>query len=106
MVTASKASGHGIATVTDSGKVLEVWYPEPKLAPLSGEPSAQLKALAGNDETRGVKRELVSIEIDLTKAPADAIDAYLRLHLLSHRLVKPHGQSRWNLWIAIKCGLD
>ena len=93
MVTASKASGHGIATVTDSGKVLEVWYPEPKLAPLSGEPSAQLKALAGNDETRGVKRELVSIEIDLTKAPADAIDAYLRLHLLSHRLVKPHGQS-------------
>ena len=91
--SASIASGHGIATVTDSGKVLEVWYPEPKLAPLSGEPSAQLKALAGNDETRGVKRELVSIEIDLTKAPADAIDAYLRLHLLSHRLVKPHGQS-------------
>ena len=91
--SASIASGHGIATVTYSGKVLEVWYPEPKLAPLSGEPSAQLKALAGNDETRGVKRELVSIEIDLTKAPADAIDAYLRLHLLSHRLVKPHGQS-------------
>ena len=27
------------------------------------------------------------------KAPADAKDAYLRLHLLSHRLVKPHGQS-------------
>ena len=91
--SASIASGHGIATVTESGKVLEVWYPEPKLAPLSGEPSAQLKALVGNDETRGVKRELVSIEIDLTKAPADAIDAYLRLHLLSHRLVKPHGQS-------------
>ena len=26
-------------------------------------------------------------------SPADAKDAYLRLHLLSHRLVKPHGQS-------------
>ena len=88
----SPAAAVGLASFAGD-TLLEVWYPEPKLAPLSGEPSAQLKALAGNDETRGVKRELVSIEIDLTKAPADAIDAYLRLHLLSHRLVKPHGQS-------------
>jgi 2,3,4,5-tetrahydropyridine-2-carboxylate N-succinyltransferase len=48
--------------------------------------------MVGSDDVRGVTRELVSIEIDLTVAPADAIDAYLRLHLLSHRLVKPHGQ--------------
>jgi 2,3,4,5-tetrahydropyridine-2-carboxylate N-succinyltransferase len=95
--SASIASGHGIATVTDTGsgsaKVLDVWYPEPKLGAISGEPSAELKALVGIDENRGIKRELVSIEIELAKAPADAKDAYLRLHLLSHRLVKPHGQS-------------
>ena len=30
-------------------------------------------------------------EIDLDAAPADPADAYLRLHLLSHRLVRPHG---------------
>ena len=91
--SASIASGHGLATVTDSGKVLDVWYPEPKLGTLSGEPSSELKALVGKDETRGVRRDLVSVEIDLSKSPADAKDAYLRLHLLSHRLVKPHGQS-------------
>lgn len=89
----SIASGHGIATITSSGTTLDVWYPNPTLAPLSGEPSAELKALAGVDEIRGVKREVVSVQIDTDVAPADAKDAYLRLHLLSHRLVKPHGQS-------------
>jgi len=51
----------------------------------------ELSALVGKDEARGVTRELVALEIDITVAPADAKDAYLRLHLLSHRLVKPHG---------------
>ena len=87
------ASGHGIATITTSGVVLDVWYSNPALAPLSGEPSSDLTALAGVDELRGVKREVVSVQIDTDVAPADAKDAYLRLHLLSHRLVKPHGQS-------------
>lgn len=89
----SIASGHGIATITSSGTTLDVWFPNPTLAPLSGEPSAELKALAGVDEIRGVKREVVSVQIDTEVAPTDAKDAYLRLHLLSHRLVKPHGQS-------------
>ena len=87
------ASGHGIATISSGGAVLDVWYPNPMLAPLSGQPSAELAALAGIDEIRGVKRELISIQIDTEAAPANAQDAYLRLHLLSHRLVKPHGQS-------------
>ena len=89
----SIASGHGIATITASGVVLEVWYPNPALAPLSGAAPAELNALAGADDLRGVKREVVSIQIDTEAAPTDAKDAYLRLHLLSHRLVKPHGQS-------------
>jgi 2,3,4,5-tetrahydropyridine-2-carboxylate N-succinyltransferase len=50
-----------------------------------------LSALAGVDEIRGVKREVVSLEIDLDKAPESVSDAYLRLHLLSHRVIKPHG---------------
>jgi len=61
------------------------------LSQLSPTVPAELSALVGTDVARGVSREVVSIEIDTTKAPANAADAYLRLHLLSHRLVKPHG---------------
>ena len=89
----SIASGHGIATITASGVVLDVWYPNPALAPLNGSASAELIALAGTDDIRGIKREMVSIQIDTEVAPADAKDAYLRLHLLSHRLIRPHGLS-------------
>ena len=84
------ASGHGIATIS-KGTTLDVWFPAPALSPLSGSAPAELTALVGSDDARGVTREVVSIEIDITKAPANAADAYLRLHLLSHRLVKPHG---------------
>ena len=88
----SLAHGHGIATIAGSS-ILDVWFPAPSLGPLAGAPDASITSLVGSDETRGVTREVVSLEIDLTKAPQDAKDAYLRLHLLSHRLVKPHGQS-------------
>ena len=84
------ASGHGIATISN-GTTLDVWFPSPALAPLAAAAPAELAALVGPDQARGVTRELVGIEIDITKAPANAADAYLRLHLLSHRLVKPHG---------------
>jgi 2,3,4,5-tetrahydropyridine-2-carboxylate N-succinyltransferase len=88
----SLAHGHGIATIAGS-TILDVWFPAPSLGPLAGVPDASITSLVGSDELRGVTREIVSLEIDLTKAPHNAIDAYLRLHLLSHRLVKPHGQS-------------
>ena len=88
----SLAHGHGIATLAGS-TVLDVWFPNPALGALTGTPDATLTSMVGSDEARGVTRELISIEIDLTVAPQDAKDAYLRLHLLSHRLVKPHGQS-------------
>ena len=84
------ASGHGIATISN-GTTLDVWFPSPSLSALSGSAPAELQALAGPDNARAVTREIISIEIDITKAPVDAADAYLRLHLLSHRLVKPHG---------------
>lgn len=85
------ASGHGIATVSLSGAVLDTWFPEPVMGKLSSPVLPFLSSLAGVDEIRGVKREVVSIEIDLDKAPESVSDAYLRLHLLSHRVIKPHG---------------
>ena len=86
------AHGHGIATLSGT-TVLDVWFPNPALGSLSGTPDSALVALATPDADRGITREVISIEIDLTSAPVDSKDAYLRLHLLSHRLVKPHGQS-------------
>ena len=84
------ASGHGIATISN-GTTLDVWFPSPSLSALSGAAPAELTGLAGADAARAVTREVISLEIDTTKAPTNAADAYLRLHLLSHRLVKPHG---------------
>lgn len=98
-MTARNAWGYGLATVVEeSGVVLDTWYPAPELtaapagATLAGAP-AELAALAGTDERRGVRTEVVLTSIDLDAPPADAPDAYLRLHLLSHRLVLPHGQN-------------
>ena len=82
------ASAHGLATVdVDSGRVLDVFYPRPTLG---AEPEAvTLRGAA--DEQRGVREEPVETVIeDLGAPPADVPDAYLRLHLLSHRLVRPH----------------
>lgn len=91
------ASGYGIATVVNGGEkdgtVLDTWYPAPVLGALAANAPSELAALATLDQARGVRREVVGIEIDLSAAPASVSDAYLRLHLLSHRLVKPHGQS-------------
>jgi 2,3,4,5-tetrahydropyridine-2-carboxylate N-succinyltransferase len=88
----SLAHGHGIATVVGT-TVLDVWFPAPSLGAMTGSPDSTLTPLIGADEVRGVTREIVSIEINLLEPPKDAKDAYLRLHLLSHRLVQPHGQS-------------
>ena len=85
------ASGHGLATISLSGAVLDAWFPEPVLGNLSTPVLPFLSALAGVDEIRGVKREVISLEINLDQAPASVSDAYLRLHLLSHRVIKPHG---------------
>lgn len=84
------ASGHGIATISN-GVTLDVWFPSPTLTQLSETFPEELITLVGEDQPRGVSREIVSVEIDITKTPENAADAYLRLHLLSHRLVKPHG---------------
>ncbi len=95
------AHGFGLATVTDSGTVLDVWFPSPALGFAVGslgdapEADPQLSALAelGNDPDRGVGQKVVFAQIDLDQAPADTADAYLRLHLLSHRLAEPNSMN-------------
>jgi 2,3,4,5-tetrahydropyridine-2-carboxylate N-succinyltransferase len=86
------AWGYGLAT-TAAGRTLDTWYPNPQLGE-RGSASAphELSALTGAQEAgreRGVHLDVVVAEIDLDVAPATTEDAYLRLHLLSHRLVKP-----------------
>jgi 2,3,4,5-tetrahydropyridine-2-carboxylate N-succinyltransferase len=92
-IAATRAWGFGLATVTESGTVLDVWYPAPQLgeAPADVKAPAELIAAEGNDELRQVRRTVVKTEITLDQPPAGTEDAYLRLHLLSHRLVRPHG---------------
>ena len=86
------AWGYGLATITAEGQVLDTWFPSPVLGPRPEEAAAPegLDALAGPDERRRVRTEIRRAEIDLDAPPADASDAYLRLHLLSHRLAQPN----------------
>ena len=89
------AHAYGVATLTDDGHVLDVWYPKPALgAPDRSHEPDELTALSGHDNVRRVRRAVVRTVIDdLQEPPTDAYDAYLRLHLLSHRLARPHGQN-------------
>ena len=93
--SATHAWGFGLATVAEDGSTLDTWYPSPLLgeAPADAGAPAYLTALAGKDEARKVHTEVVLRSIELAAAPSDASDVYLRLHLLSHRLVAPHGLS-------------
>lgn len=84
------AHGWGLATVHESGLVLDTWFPSPALGESSGAKApAELAALAGSDPVRAVRTEVQLVEIDLDAAPTSVPDAYLRLHLLSHRLCAP-----------------
>ncbi|TPV52079.1 2,3,4,5-tetrahydropyridine-2,6-dicarboxylate N-succinyltransferase [Pseudarthrobacter phenanthrenivorans] len=93
------AYGFGVATVsTGDATVLDVWFPAPAL----GVAAANLRSVEdadesltriaenGADEDRGIDQKVVFVQINLDEAPADTADAYLRLHLLSHRLAKPN----------------
>ncbi|MGB6182432.1 MAG: 2,3,4,5-tetrahydropyridine-2,6-dicarboxylate N-succinyltransferase [Rhodococcus sp. (in: high G+C Gram-positive bacteria)] len=95
------ASAVGIAHITTSGTVLDTWFPTPELGEFGeggtvrlaeSEVPRELAPLVGRDEDRGLDVVAVRTTIaSLDDAPTDAHDVYLRLHLLSHRLVQPHG---------------
>lgn len=92
----SPAWGAGLATVTEDDQVLDVWYPLWSLG--LGQASsgglaadAGLVAMVGPRALAGMHTEVVETWISsLADPPKDVSDAYLRLHLLSHRLIRPH----------------
>ncbi|MFD5523581.1 2,3,4,5-tetrahydropyridine-2,6-dicarboxylate N-succinyltransferase [Streptomyces virginiae] len=110
-MTATRTTGAvaaGLATITADGTVLDTWFPAPELVAEPGPAGTErltaeqavesLGAAAArairSDAVRGVEVVAVRTVIaSLEDKPLDAHDAYLRLHLLSHRLVKPHGQN-------------
>ena len=89
--TPTNAWGHALVTLDESGVVLDAWFPGPALGPTPGdEAPAALTALEGADDVRRVTRAVRLVEIaDLQAAPSSTDDAWLRLHLLSHRLAAP-----------------
>lgn len=106
------AWGHGLATLAGTtaatpdrapAQVLDVWFPAPALGPRPADSPvpAALAAATRVDQARGVRTEVVTVEIDLDAPPAGTADAYLRLHLLSHRLVAPHGLDVTGIFAAL-----
>jgi 2,3,4,5-tetrahydropyridine-2,6-dicarboxylate N-succinyltransferase len=74
----------GLASVAGE-QVLDVWFPDPT------DTDTDLSGLAMVDEARGVETRVVTTQIpDLSEPPSSPADAYLRLHLLSHRIYRPH----------------
>ncbi|MFC5922148.1 2,3,4,5-tetrahydropyridine-2,6-dicarboxylate N-succinyltransferase [Micromonospora vulcania] len=100
MTSADSAWGIGLATVTADEQVLDTWYPTGKLGlgelPLvAGENKADVLDLPpgalGDRSLPGLRTVQVVTVIGALDDPIkDAPDAYLRLHLLSHRLVRPN----------------
>lgn len=86
------AWGFGLTTYASDDSVLDTWFPTPALGakPEDAVASAELVALEGSDKVRAVELQVGLVEIaDLDSPPASTADAWLRLHLLSHRLVAP-----------------
>ena len=86
----SLAYGYGVATIATDGTVLDTYFSKLGLGKLTDNAAPNLTKLVTEDVIRGIKTELVEREIELSKPPIDAVDVYLRLHLLSHRIIRPH----------------
>ena len=89
----SFAYGYGVATIASDGTVLDTYFSKLGLGKLSENSAPDLSRLLKDDPIRATKSQIVQCETELSKAPVDAVDVYLRLHLLSHRVIKPHGAS-------------
>ena len=92
MSKANSAYGYGISTIAKDGSTLDTFFHQLGLGAAEAS-RVDLASLEGADNEREITRKLVKTEIELDKPPTSVADAYLRLHLLSHRLVKPHGLS-------------
>ena len=121
----------GAGTKNSRGEWLEVFYPTPVINPepalaklLTGlfgdntdiEPTSdQLTSLqtaleengysdlaASVSTLKGGKRPLVVTLLKQDSPPTSVPESYLKLHLLSHRLVKPHGTDLTGIFGALK----
>ena len=86
--TPTSAWGVGLATIAADGTTLDTFFRHlglgnavPTATPIETQPTT--------DERRGVAIVPTSLVIDTQAAPTSATDVFLRLHLLSHRLVEP-----------------
>ena len=86
--TPTNAWGIGLATIAADGTTLDTFFRHLGLgnAVPTGTPT---ETQSTTDERRGVAIVPASLVIDTQAAPTSATDVYLRLHLLSHRLVEP-----------------
>lgn len=85
------ATAWGLATVHKTGAVLDAWYPRPQLGErVTDDPPSALVEAQFDDEIRQVETKVVRTTVHVDEPPTGVEDAYLRLHLLSHRLVQPH----------------
>jgi 2,3,4,5-tetrahydropyridine-2-carboxylate N-succinyltransferase len=88
------AWGWGLASIHSSGQVLDTYFPSPRLGRSDGSAApVTFISAAVDDAAREVRTEVVHTEIDLDAPPATTSDAYLRLHLLSHRLLRPRSMN-------------
>jgi 2,3,4,5-tetrahydropyridine-2,6-dicarboxylate N-succinyltransferase len=102
MTETQSAWATGLATFAGD-RMLDAWFPDPRLGlegasadagtrELQGAQAGDLISGARADDLRGVRAAVIATVIpDLAEPPADTADAYLRLHLISHRLIRPHG---------------
>ncbi len=87
----TSAFGFGVSTIAADGSVLDVFYSHLGLGGIASQSAPDFSGLTEPDLLRQVTRQIVALEIDLSTAPATVADVYLRLHLLSHRIITPHG---------------
>lgn len=90
MSNARTVWGIGLTTIAGDGTVLDAWYPQLGAGSPPDAAIAGLEAQTGPDERRGVRIETVRLQIDLDVPPASTPDAYLRLHALTHLIVRPN----------------
>ena len=96
------AYGVGVATQTESGQTLDCHFHSIGLGSKPANKQGEALSLQqDSDLIRKVKKIPVDIGIELSVAPKDVADVYLRLHLLSHRLVKPHGVNLDNIFTIL-----
>jgi len=93
------AWGAGLTTETPDGTTLDVWYRwfgwgefgDDDMVAQYPDLDVQLGMREIHDDVRNVVVRPIRLTIDADETPGSAADAYLRLHLLSGRLVQPHG---------------